>query len=322
MLAKVSVIIPVKEIGDYALESVSHLLSLKEDCEIIIVPDRDDGKGIDGVTIIPSWPVVAPGEKRDLGARLSSGEILAFIDDDAYPSEGWLEAALPHFGDLAVAAVGGPGITPSDDDVRQRASGWVLSSPLGSGGYTYRFRPGRLRTVDDFPSMNLLVRAADFFSVGGFKSRYWPGEDTEFCRKLISDLGKTIVYEPRAIVYHHRRPVFRAHLLQQARYGLHRGHFARLFAGNSRRIAYSVPAIFTMGVIFGIPISVISSLAATLYFSVLGVYLAALLLTGLWVLKHENDIRVSLYTIVGIAVTHAVYGFSYLKGLFSNELAH
>lgn len=322
LLAKVSIIIPVKEINEYAKESISHLRRFYPDCEILLVPDYDDGTNIEGVTIIASWPIVAPGEKRDMAAKLANGDLLAFIDDDAYPSENWLSAALPHLEDPEIAAVGGPGVTPPSDGYRRRASGWILASPLGSGGYTYRFRPGRLRTVDDFPSMNLIVKATEFFAVGGFKSRYWPGEDTEFCRKLISDLGKKIIYEPNAVVYHHRREVFGAHLRQQARYGLHRGHFAKQFAGNSRRIAYAVPAIFTIGLIVGLPISLVSSIGAKIYLSVLVTYLFALLVTGIWVWKHEDDFRVVPYTLLGMVATHAVYGYSYLKGLFSDDLLH
>ncbi len=321
-MTKVSVIIPVKEINDYARECISHIRSLSETCEIILVPDHDDGTSINGATIIPSWPIVAPGEKRDMAAKLASGEVLAFIDDDAYPSDQWLDAALPHLDNPGIAAVGGPGVTPPTDGRRERASGWILASPMGSGAYTYRFRPGRCRIVDDFPSMNLLVKAPEFFAVGGFKSRYWPGEDTEFCRKLISDLGKRIVYEPKAVVFHHRRAVFRSHLRQQARYGLHRGHFAKQFAGNSRRIAYAVPALFSIGLVVGIPVSLLSQLGANVYLSVLGVYLTALILTGAWVWKHDNDLRVVLYTLCGIVATHAVYGLSYLKGLFSSDLLH
>lgn len=315
-------IIPVKEINDYVHEAIDHVRKQSIACEVLIVPDHDEGLIISGATIIPSWPITAPGEKRDLAARLASGDLLAFLDDDAYPAEGWLEAAVGHFDDIDIAAVGGPGVTPPSDDSRQRASGWVLASLMGSGGYTYRFRPGRRRDVDDFPSMNLLVRKVDFDAVGGFKSRYWPGEDTELCRKLSTDLGKRIIYEPNALVYHHRRPVFRAHLRQQARYGVHRGHFARQFAGNSRRVAYAVPAIFTFGVIVGIPIAFVSELWARLYVGGAFIYGLALLITGAWVWSQEKRGRVAALTVVGIVATHAVYGAAYVKGLFSRELLH
>jgi hypothetical protein len=43
---------------------------------------------------------------------MARGEILAFLDDDAYPADGWLEAAMARFEDPTVCAVGGPGVTP------------------------------------------------------------------------------------------------------------------------------------------------------------------------------------------------------------------
>lgn len=318
----VSVIIPVQKIGDYAREAVQHVHGLYPACEILVVPDRDEGEELPGATVIPSWPVTAPGEKRDLAARLANSEILAFLDDDAYPGEQWLETALVHFEDQDVAAVGGPGITPLCNDRRQRASGCILASLMGGGGSTHRFRPGRARVVDDFPSMNLLVRRSDFETVGGFKSRYWPGEDTEFCRRLIAELGKGIVYEPGAVVYHHRRPVFRAHLRQQARYGLHRGHFARRFSGNSRRLVYAVPALFTIGVVVGPLVAANSRIGMIAYVSALISYSLALVATAGWVWYRERDIILALLTGGGIFATHVVYGVSYMRGLLTPELAH
>lgn len=318
--ADVSVIIPVKKVNDYAREAVSHVQTKFPDCTVILVPDEQEGTPIPGVLNIASAPVVAPGGKRDMAARVAPGKVLAFLDDDAYPDEGWLARSLAYFDDPTVAAVGGPGITPPSDNRQQRASGWVLASTLTSACYTYRYRPGRRRDVDDYPSMNLLVRKSDFDAVGGFTTSYWPGEDSELCRKLTLGLGKRIVYEPSAVVYHHRRPVLTAHLRQQARYGLHRGHFARKFPGNSRRLLYVLPTLFVLGLLFG-PLSGLTSTFALLgYTAVLGVYAVAVLATSAWVWYLERDVRVAGLTAVGIVTTHVVYGLAYLKGLLTRSL--
>lgn len=321
-VTSVSVIIPVKEINDYAREAVGQVHQLFPTCEILLVPDHESGEKLPGAKVVCSHQVTAPGGKRDLASKVATGEILAFLDDDAYPSDGWLGSALGHFDDDNVAGVGGPGITPPSNNSRQRSSGWALASVLGSGGSAYRFRSGRKRDVDDFPSMNLLVRRSDFLAVGGFNSPYWPGEDTELCRKLISNLGKRIVYEPDAVVYHHRRPVFVAHLRQQARYGLHRGYFARRFAGNSRRLAYAVPTIFTLGIVIGPVFALTSGLGMALYVAAIGLYCGALLVTGAWVWWHERSLWVVTLTLGAIFSTHITYGVAYVKGLLSPELSH
>ena len=87
MNPRVSIIIPCKEIGDYARESIEHCLKLDyPDFEILVLPDAKSTLNLLGVRIIPTGPV-GPAEKRDLAASKADSELLAFIDDDAYPDK-------------------------------------------------------------------------------------------------------------------------------------------------------------------------------------------------------------------------------------------
>ncbi|MDD2752841.1 MAG: glycosyltransferase, partial [Candidatus Omnitrophica bacterium] len=88
----------------------------------------------------------------------AKGDILAFLDDDAFPRKDWLMNALKDFAEADVAAVGGPAVTPAEDSLRQKASGAVFSSYLVSAKFIYRYLPRKKRVVDDFPSCNFLVR--------------------------------------------------------------------------------------------------------------------------------------------------------------------
>lgn len=63
-----------------------------------------------------AWPgtiqlIAAPGqryyEQKNKGARLSSGDILIFLDSDIVPDEGWLEGLLAALDNPAVGVVGG-----------------------------------------------------------------------------------------------------------------------------------------------------------------------------------------------------------------------
>ena len=152
----ISIIIPVKKINDYIYENVEHSLKMEyKNFEIIILPDNASNVKFKKTKIIPSGNV-KPGEKRNLGVKHAKGEIIAFIDDDAYPRKDWLTNAIKGFKDKSIAAIGGPGVTPPKDSLSQKISGAIYE--YGSLNYNYRYTSGKKQEIDDFPSCNLLIR--------------------------------------------------------------------------------------------------------------------------------------------------------------------
>lgn len=273
---------------------------------------------------------VGPAEKRDTGASMAKGEILAFIDDDAYPSPFWLEKLVKHFRIRSVAGVGGPGITPDGVSWQEEASGWASASPVGAGPYTYRFLPETKRFVDDYPSMNLAVRKSDFDLVGGYDSNFWPGEDTKLCLDLTHRLNKKIVYDPKVLVHHHRRPLWRSHLRQNGNFGLHRGYFARILPETSFKPIYFLPSLMDLGLVYLIFVLLLSFRARPgiytdfpiLYFTqIIGLclftlYFLALFFNGLWVFKKSKKLSQAVISIPVIFITHLWYGLRFLQGFF------
>lgn len=314
-----SVIIPVKEINGYILESCRRLREQAcDDLEVIVFPDRDTGTALDGARIIATGPA-GPAEKRDLAIKYATGDILAFLDDDAYPRRDWLKNAAGYFKDERVAAVGGPAVTPESDTVLQKASGAVFSSPLTSAGYVYRYVSARKREVDDFPTVNFLVRKSVFERLGGFDTGYWPGEDTKLCLDITKKLGLKIIYAPDVLVYHHRRPLFVEHLRQVSRYAYQRGCFAKLFPETSLRLSYFVPTLFLMFLATGPVAAHFSSLAGAVYEAVVAIYLAALVLFSAYAGYADKSILVGALTLPGIFFTHMVYGFNFIRGFVTGH---
>jgi glycosyltransferase involved in cell wall biosynthesis len=269
---------------------------------------------------------VGPAEKRDIGAKMAKGEILAFIDDDAYPSPNWLKSLVPHFKKSNIAGVGGPGMTPPGVSWQEEASGWASASPVGAGMYRYRFLPDKKQYVDDYPSMNLAIRKIDFEKVGGYDSKYWPGEDTKLCLDLTHKLGKKIIYDPKVIVYHHRRPILVPHLRQNGNFGIHRGFFARKLPETSLKPIYFLPSIMFVGLIFMLFITIFQ-LQNRLIINVWNVgvilsylYLLVLFLNAFWILKRSNLFQ-AILSIPVIFITHLWYGARFLQGfLFTGKL--
>ncbi len=245
----------------------------------------------------------------------AKGEILAFIDDDAYPAGDWLKNSMPNFQDGEVAAVGGPAVTPPEDSLRQKASGEVYASRLVSAGFVYRYRQGRRKEVDDLPSCNFLVRSSVMRELGGFHTDFWPGEDTKLCLDIVKKLRKKIIYDPRVLVYHHRRPLFKAHLNQVANYASHRGYFVKKYPETSLRLAYFAPSLFLSAVILGSTVSGISSAFSWAYLSAIFFYLGLALL-----FSFRKDLRLTPLVFCGIIFSHFTYGAFFLKGLFSRAL--
>lgn len=319
-----SVIIPVKKINDYIVgETIPKILAQSfSDFEIIILPDNKSSQKFSKTRVVPTYPKTGPAQKRDIGAQKSRGKILAFLDDDAYPSENWLKNSVKYFQNQnQTAAVCGPGVTPPNDNLWQKASGWVWSTWMGAGGAgVYRCIPQAKREVDDYPTFNLLVRKDNFLKVGGFDSHFWPGEDTKLCLDLVKKLGKKIIYDPNILVYHHRRSLFASHLKQIGNYGLHRGHFARILPETSARKGYLTPVIFTLGLILGPLLYFAHPAFLWIYFSIIFVYVLLLFREGIFVYLKEKNLKLSLITVIGIFLTHFWYGLRFIQGYFAKNL--
>ena len=184
----ISIIIPFKKWSSDLDECLIQIqnLSFKE-FEVVLLPDEPveipNAYQEMLISIIPTG-AINPALKRDQGVSGSEGQYLAFIDDDAYPKTNWLDIAHKIFVTQPnTGAVGGPAITPNTDSFWARVSGAVFLSRF-SGGFPERYIPKPpARIVNDWPSVNLIVRRETFETVGGFDSEFWPGEDTLFCQK-------------------------------------------------------------------------------------------------------------------------------------------
>lgn len=312
--ALVSIIIPCRDVDDYAKECVKHCKELDYDnYEVILLPD-DALKNVDGVKIVPTGPVT-PGAKRNSGIANSHGEICAFIDSDAYPRKDWLRSVMKYFDDPQVAAVGGPGLTPEEDSFMQRASGHVLSSFM-VGNISSRHKVEHSFESDDIHSCNFIARKTVLEEVGGWNEKYWPGEDTLICL-AIKKAGKKLIEASDVVVHHHRRPLFVPHLKQVSRFGLHRGFFAKRFQGNSFKLTYFVPSLLVLSLFTGAFVSVINFFIMKVLLLAAAVYLILSLFAAL---REAKEAKLISPVWLGIITTHVVYGMSFLIGLMKRDL--
>ena len=312
-----TIIIPVKSINGYVRETVPYIQRLSgPQWELMVIPNEEepnewfeDGR----VCVFPSGRV-GPAAKRDMGGARAKGEVLVFLDDDSYPELNLLEVAIRYFSDPEVVALGGPGITPPSDTFWQRVSGAVFLSRF-TGGAPERYVPvGIARQIDDWPSVNLLVRREVFLAVGGFDCKYWPGEDTKLCLKL-KQTGKKLIYVPEMAVWHHRRAGLSGHLKQIGAYGLHRGYFARHYPETSFRFKYFIPTAFAVFVLLSLVAFWTSAAFAELFAFGWGLYGIALLAGLAGIMKYERPL-VAFASLAYVPATHFYYGVQFISGFF------
>lgn len=321
-MKKVAIIIPVKEINDYIRESLPHIEAVDYDkrmLDVIVLPDNDgkiEGKFSFNLRIIPTGHI-HPGEKRDIGIKQADAEIVAFIDDDVFPAEHWLKKAVEIFeDDKMIGAVGGPAVTPDNDSFLKKVSGHIYSSFMGGGGYRYRYYPEAPRSVDDYPSCNLIVRMDVLKKIGGFNTEFWPGEDTVICLKIVKELQLRIEYHPDVLVYHHRRNFPFGHIKQVKSYAKHRGYFVKRFPETSFRLAYFIPTFFVLYLLSLVPLTLYVPIMPVFWYIPLFLYGLLLIIDAF---KTPNP-AYGIMTMLGIFTTHLWYGVYFIIGLLSGKL--
>lgn len=310
-LPKISIVIPLYVISSRFFEDLKKFSDLDyPDYEILIICDQAVEVDISKVKLIlTKLKKTGPAQKRDIALSISKGELLAFIDDDAYPDKKWLINAVKHFQDKNIAAVGGPGITPPEDPYWSQLTGLVYNSFFCGGFARHRFNKEKSRFVTDYPAYNLIARKDILKKIGGFGSNFYGGEDTYMCLKIIK-AGFKIFYDPEILIYHHRRPLFAPYLKQILNIGVHRGFFAKRFPETSRRFIYFVPSILSLGLVSGMILARQESIIILLTFLLMG---------ALSVIRRTSPLNA---IIVGFAIilTHIFYGMGFIKGLFTKNL--
>ncbi|HEX2104464.1 MAG TPA: glycosyltransferase [Solirubrobacteraceae bacterium] len=185
------------------------------DMEVIVV---DDGSSDATASIAALYPFrLISTEPRGLsaarnrGLEAATGDIVAYIDDDARPDPHWLTYLAATFMATDHAGVGGPNIAPAGAPPVAQC---VDNVP---GGPTHVLLSDRV--AEHIPGCNMAFRRARLEAIGGFDEQFKvAGDDVDVCWRL-QEQGWTLGFSPAAVVFHRRRESVRGFLRQQRGYG-------------------------------------------------------------------------------------------------------
>jgi hypothetical protein len=198
-------------------ECLRHTCALDyPDLEVIVV---DDGSSDASPQIAARYPearlvqIAHSGlaAARNEGLRAAAGDLIAYLDSDAFPAPEWPYYLALGLDASDVGGVGGPNLPPPEDPLGAQA---VARSPGG---------PVHVLTSDDraehVPGCNMAFWKLVLTEVGGFDPVYRiAGDDVDLCWK-VQDRNWKLGFHPAAVVWHHRRPGLGVYLRQQHEYG-------------------------------------------------------------------------------------------------------
>lgn len=204
------------EMYDHFSEAAHSVLSQTyDDVELVIVIDgtpavyervASDFDDYDETVLHLNDENVGLLESRNTGAELASGDVVAFIDDDAVAHENWITELVQTYEKHDGLAAGGK-MTPE----------WVAGKPSFLPeefywliGVTHRgFASGETEVRNTFGS-NLSFKRDVFLELSGFDSdiggrkgdKNLQGGETELCARLQENYDEAVWYNPDAKVKH------------------------------------------------------------------------------------------------------------------------
>jgi mycofactocin system glycosyltransferase len=220
--ADVTVVVPVRD----RPTQLDRLLGALSGLACIVVDDASADAGATkeiaerhGARFVGLTTNVGPAGARNAGMALAHTALVAFVDSDCLPADGWLEPLLGQFDDPLVAAAA-PRITRAGGSDRYEAAG----SSLDRGDRAGQVRPGS--PVPFVPSAAVLVRADVAVGPDLFDASLRGGEDVDLVWRL-GEAGWDVRYVPSSTVAHEGPTTLRAFLARRAFYGTTAAPLAR-----------------------------------------------------------------------------------------------
>ena len=181
--------------------------------EIVVVIDYNDELEVrlradePDITVVPNTARRGLSGARNTGIARVSGDVIAFLDDDAAARPDWLERMLVLYADPRVMAVGGKAVAAWPG---RGAPPTLPPELLWVVGCSYRGMPERLEPVRNVMGCSMSFRREVFDLVGGFEESVgrlgtlpMGCEETELCIRLQQARPDArVLLKPRSVVDH------------------------------------------------------------------------------------------------------------------------
>ena len=165
----------------------------------------------------------------NIGVKAAKGDIIAFLDDDAVADREWIKNLVDIYTKSDAISVGGkilPIWVTKKPDYFPDELGWLVG--ITHEGFAEEkvyeirntFGPNMSFRKEVFEKIGLLNEKLGFAKGG---TTYMQGAESEFALRMKNKLGKGVIYNPNAIVYH-RIPLSKTRPRVLLRRGFYQGY--------------------------------------------------------------------------------------------------
>ena len=275
---------------------------------VSLVAPAADGIGYPNVELVGK--VAEAPEARAEVLHQAEGEIMAFLGPNSVPAANWLDATVPFLANPRIAAVVTPSLSPAQGTARELAAAALQESWLGGGSHYFRFTPGNLRFVRQFPGSDLVARTAYCLEL--------PEEDLHPDRIVaaLAARGRLVLYSPEAVVVAPRPPLFQPHLRRVAALGRARGEAVRTRGLRGFSVTALAPLSLLAFLLGGWVLALQGGAWLVAWALIVASYLGLVLLNAALGGLRFRSLRVMLLAAAGSVAVHVTYALSLLRGLF------
>jgi succinoglycan biosynthesis protein ExoA len=254
---------------------------------------------------------------RNKGVQAAQGEIIAFVDDDAYVDQDWLKNADAFFAKYQnINVVGGPQLTPENDGLFGKISGFALSSVFGGASIRNRYRKAELNLKSnerELTSANLFCQKTIFEKIM-FNPNMWPGEDPEFFNECL-EKNIRLAYSPDIIIYHKRRKDLLTFAKQIFTYAYVRPMVRKTKKTGRTSILFLVPSIFLIYLLLLPFLSVLTKL----FLLPLYAYVVLNIMVTVVAAVNQKNVWALLFLPVTFLTLHLSYGSGFICGTLKKK---